>query len=215
MKIQNETTSASLSGHHYGHYKAILDLNDLCLVHAQMMSIHWLAGFALSHWEQAIDCMYEKFPGVPKIEILRLIVILEGNMNASLKIIWNHHLVPIVEQTKFLSPVQFGNRKGCMVLDALLMKIVTMDCIRLFRLNGAILNNDAATCYNRMMPELMAVHLQALGLPDNATKTSVLLNQKAKYHIKTTAGVTEEFYQYMPDCPSFGEVQGKGSSPSN
>eukprot|EP00957_Ditylum_brightwellii_P095862 7303885-Ditylum_brightwellii.AAC.1 len=56
----------------------------------------------------------------------------------------------------------------------------------------------------------MAVHLQALGLLDNAMKTSVLLNQKAKHHIKTTSGVTEEFYQSTPDCPSFGKGQGKG-----
>eukprot|EP00957_Ditylum_brightwellii_P048640 3690810-Ditylum_brightwellii.AAC.1 len=61
----------------------------------------------------------------------------------------------------------------------------------------------------------MVAHLQALGLPDNDTKTSVLLNQKAKHHIKTTAGDTEEFYQSTPDCPSFGEGQEKGSSPSN
>eukprot|EP00957_Ditylum_brightwellii_P189409 14416416-Ditylum_brightwellii.AAC.1 len=63
-----------------------------------------------------------------------------------------------------------------------------MDCIRLFRSNGAILNNDAAACYDRMIPELTAVHLKALGLLDNATKTSVQLNHRAKHHIKTTAG---------------------------
>eukprot|EP00957_Ditylum_brightwellii_P072602 5517295-Ditylum_brightwellii.AAC.1 len=66
-----------------------------------------------------------------------------------------------------------------------------------------------------MIPELTAVHLQALGLPNNATTTSVKLNQKAKHHIKTTADVTDTFYQSTPDCSSFGEGQGKGSSPSN
>eukprot|EP00957_Ditylum_brightwellii_P197050 15012008-Ditylum_brightwellii.AAC.1 len=49
----------------------------------------------------------------------------------------------------------------------------------------------------------------------NATVTSVKLNQNAKHHIKTTAGVTDTFYQSMPDCLSFGKGQGKGSSPSN
>eukprot|EP00957_Ditylum_brightwellii_P172145 13105225-Ditylum_brightwellii.AAC.1 len=82
-----------------------------------------------------------------------------------------------------------------------------MDCIRLYRLNGAILNNDAAACYNCMIPGLTAVHLQALGLPDNTTVTSVKLNQNAKHHTKTTAGVTDTFYQSTPDCPSFGEGQ--------
>eukprot|EP00957_Ditylum_brightwellii_P158904 12094705-Ditylum_brightwellii.AAC.1 len=66
-----------------------------------------------------------------------------------------------------------------------------------------------------MIPELTAVHLQALGLPDNVTITSVKLNQNAKHHIKTTTGVSDTFYQPMLDCPSFSKGQGKGSSPSN
>eukprot|EP00957_Ditylum_brightwellii_P195280 14877461-Ditylum_brightwellii.AAC.1 len=90
-----------------------------------------------------------------------------------------------------------------------------MDCIRLFCLNGAILNNNAAACYDRMIPELMAVHFKALGLPDNATKTSVQLNCRAKHHIKMTASVNKEHYQSTIDCQLFGEGQGKGSSPSN
>eukprot|EP00957_Ditylum_brightwellii_P085145 6473857-Ditylum_brightwellii.AAC.1 len=61
------------------------------------------------------------------MERLRLIVIVEGDMNGTLKIIWNRRLVPTAEKTKFLSPVQFGNRKGRTALDALLMKIITMD----------------------------------------------------------------------------------------
>eukprot|EP00957_Ditylum_brightwellii_P085602 6511807-Ditylum_brightwellii.AAC.1 len=51
MYVQDNTTSLSSSGRHYGHYKAILDCDDLCLVHAQMMSIPWLAGFTPSRWE--------------------------------------------------------------------------------------------------------------------------------------------------------------------
>eukprot|EP00957_Ditylum_brightwellii_P158027 12029267-Ditylum_brightwellii.AAC.1 len=60
-----------------------------------------------------------------------------------MKVMWNRQLVPVVEKTGMLSPVQFGNRKGQIALDALLLKVVTMDCLRLFCLNGAILNNNA------------------------------------------------------------------------
>eukprot|EP00957_Ditylum_brightwellii_P140004 10668559-Ditylum_brightwellii.AAC.1 len=60
-----------------------------------------------------------------------------------MKVIWNRCLVPVAEKTGMLSPFQFGNRKGQTALDVLLLKVVTMDCLRLFRLNGAILNNDA------------------------------------------------------------------------
>eukprot|EP00957_Ditylum_brightwellii_P056104 4252701-Ditylum_brightwellii.AAC.1 len=137
-----------------------------------MMPMPWLAGLTSSCWEKAIDCMLENDPGNPKIDHLHLIVIVEGDMNGTLKIIWNHRLFPVAEQTQFLSPVQFGNMKGCTALDALLLTIVTMDFIRLFQLNVAILSNDATACYNCMIPEPMSIHLQALGMPENATKTS-------------------------------------------
>eukprot|EP00957_Ditylum_brightwellii_P170873 13005664-Ditylum_brightwellii.AAC.1 len=63
-----------------------------------------------------------------------------------------------------------------------------MDSLRLFRLNGVVLNNDAKACYDRMIPEVTALHLQSLGLPDNATKYSVEINQKMKHYIKTAEG---------------------------
>eukprot|EP00957_Ditylum_brightwellii_P180203 13726514-Ditylum_brightwellii.AAC.1 len=57
-----------------------------------------------------------------------------------------------------------------------------------------------------MISELTAVHLKALGLPNNATKTRVQLNHRAKHHIKTTAGVTKKHYQSTTDCLLFGEA---------
>eukprot|EP00957_Ditylum_brightwellii_P209987 15364450-Ditylum_brightwellii.AAC.2 len=36
------------------------------------------------------------------------------------------------EKLDALSPVQFGNREGCTALDALLLKVVTMDLLHLF-----------------------------------------------------------------------------------
>ena len=105
--------------------------------------------------------MLEKDPGSPKISRLRIIVIVKGDMNAIMKVIWNRRLVPMAEKTHLTSPVQFGNRKGCTALDALLLKVVTMNCFRLFRLNGAILNNDATACYDRMIPEVTSLHLQS------------------------------------------------------
>eukprot|EP00957_Ditylum_brightwellii_P208918 15359540-Ditylum_brightwellii.AAC.1 len=146
---------------------------------------------------------------------LCLIVIVEGDMNATLKIIWNHMLEPVVDKTNFLSPVQFRNRNGKTALHALLLKIVTMDCFCLYRLSCVILSNNAAACYNCMIPEMTSIYLQASGMPKNAIETSILLNHNAKHHIKTKAGITEEHYQSTHDCPFFGEGEGKGSSPSN
>eukprot|EP00957_Ditylum_brightwellii_P183519 13979253-Ditylum_brightwellii.AAC.1 len=109
-----------------------------------------------------------------------------------MKVIWNHHMVLVAEKTGMLGPLQFGNRKGQTVLDALLLKVVTMDCL--------------------MIPELFSLHVQSLGLPDNATKCSVLLNHGMKHFVKTNTGITKDFYKHKPTNEKFGEGQGKTSS---
>eukprot|EP00957_Ditylum_brightwellii_P192345 14642512-Ditylum_brightwellii.AAC.1 len=186
MRAQYETTSLSPSGQNYEHYETVLKNDNKCLVHAQMMSMPYMLGFTPSRKEKSIDCVLEKDPGYPKSERLCIIVVVEGDTNGSLKIIWNHQLVPIAEKTNFISPVQFGNRQGNMALDVLLLKIVTMECICLFRLNGTILNNNTEACYDCTIPELAAIYLKAFGLPDNAVKTSILLNHNTKHYVKTS-----------------------------
>eukprot|EP00957_Ditylum_brightwellii_P087246 6640890-Ditylum_brightwellii.AAC.1 len=77
MNVQKESTCSSPSGQHYDHYKAILDHEKLCLVHAHMRAMPFLAAFTPSRWEKAIDSMLEKYLGVPKLEHLSIIVIVE------------------------------------------------------------------------------------------------------------------------------------------
>eukprot|EP00957_Ditylum_brightwellii_P050877 3858532-Ditylum_brightwellii.AAC.1 len=80
-----------------------------------------------------------------------------------------------------------------------------MDCLRLFWLNGALLNNDAVACYDRMISQLTSLTLQSLGLPEPATRCSVLPNKNMKHHVKTMAGISDNFYQHSPQTPKFGE----------
>eukprot|EP00957_Ditylum_brightwellii_P059956 4552132-Ditylum_brightwellii.AAC.1 len=87
-----------------------------------MMILPFQHGFATTRWSKAIDVMLEKITGLPKITKLRIIVIVEGNMNRILKVIWNKCLVPRMEEQNMPSEVQFGNRKGRTALDTLLLK---------------------------------------------------------------------------------------------
>eukprot|EP00957_Ditylum_brightwellii_P104720 7980934-Ditylum_brightwellii.AAC.1 len=68
--------------------------------------------------------------------------------------------------------------------------------IWLFCLNGTILNNNASVCYDRMITEVSSLHLQSMGLQDNTTKCSGLINKNMKRSIKMTAGVTKQTYQH-------------------
>jgi hypothetical protein len=85
-----EKTSSSPSCRHVGHYLACIDLKDeltvlLALVHAEMMSIPLAEGFRPERWRQAIGIMLEKIPGVPRINKLRTIQLLEADLNQVLQ----------------------------------------------------------------------------------------------------------------------------------
>eukprot|EP00957_Ditylum_brightwellii_P004963 377912-Ditylum_brightwellii.AAC.2 len=80
--------------------------------------------------------MLEKDPGNPKIHHIRIIVIVEADMNMIIKVTWARRLVPKAKDHNYLSRVQFKNLKGRTALDALLLKITMVDSLRLFRLNG-------------------------------------------------------------------------------
>eukprot|EP00957_Ditylum_brightwellii_P034124 2586810-Ditylum_brightwellii.AAC.1 len=127
--------------------------------HSIMMPLPIQHGFTPSRWLKAVDVMLEKDPSSPEINRLQIIVIVKADMNMIMKVIWVRRLVPQAEKCNYISPVQFGNQKGRTALDALLLKITTMDLFRLFRLNGALLNNDAVACYDRMVPALLSLHL--------------------------------------------------------
>eukprot|EP00957_Ditylum_brightwellii_P122785 9363081-Ditylum_brightwellii.AAC.1 len=66
IRMQSEMTSFSPSGRHYGHYKAILADDSICLVHATMMTLAFRFGFTPFQWQKAIDVMLEKDIGDPK-----------------------------------------------------------------------------------------------------------------------------------------------------
>eukprot|EP00957_Ditylum_brightwellii_P180020 13713466-Ditylum_brightwellii.AAC.1 len=74
-----------------------------------------------------------------------------------------------------------------------------MDSLHLFRLNGGLLNNDAVTCYDCMIPVLTSMHLQCLGLPESAAKCSISINKNIRHHVRTNAGKCLNFYQHSED----------------
>eukprot|EP00957_Ditylum_brightwellii_P013183 995499-Ditylum_brightwellii.AAC.1 len=76
-----------------------------------MMSLPFLFGFTPLQWRKAIDVMLEKIPKNQQINKLQIIVIVEGDVNGVMKVIWNRRLIPRAEKISKLHPVQFGNRK--------------------------------------------------------------------------------------------------------
>jgi hypothetical protein len=98
----DEKTSSSPSGRHVGHYLECIDLKDelsvlLTAVHTAMMSIPLAEGFCPERWRQAINIMLEKIPGVPRINKLRIIQLLEADLNQVLRSVFARNISKIAQ----------------------------------------------------------------------------------------------------------------------
>ena len=76
-----ERTSSSLSGLHYGHYKAAAQSDLLSEMHAIMTELAVTGGAPLARWESGLSVMLEKMKGVIQVDKLRAILLMEADFN--------------------------------------------------------------------------------------------------------------------------------------
>jgi hypothetical protein len=69
-KKTKERTSSSISGLHYGHYKAAATDDLLSEIHALMTELAVTGACPFDRWQKGLSCMLEKTPGVIKVDKL-------------------------------------------------------------------------------------------------------------------------------------------------
>ena len=74
-KRAKERTSSSISGLHFGHWKAAADDDYLSEVHAVFTEIVVSNGFSPERWQQGLTVMQEKEPGIRLPDKLRAILL--------------------------------------------------------------------------------------------------------------------------------------------
>jgi hypothetical protein len=76
-----------------------------------MISIPLAEGFRPERWRQAIDITLEKIPGVPRINKLRIIQLLQADLNQVLHSAFTRHISKIAQETPgIISKYQYGRK---------------------------------------------------------------------------------------------------------
>ena len=83
-----EKTSSSPSGRHLGHYRAALSSDHICKVYATLMTLPFKFDFTLQRWTNALQVMLEKVKGTPRLDKLRVVQLLEADLDMSLQIVF-------------------------------------------------------------------------------------------------------------------------------
>ena len=107
------------------------------------MSTPFEFGFTLlDRWLHALQVMLEKIKGQPRLDKLRVIQLMEADLNMMLRIIFGRRLIHCSEDKQLFSPLQWGSRPNRSSQDAILMKRLTYDGICSNKKFGIIFNND-------------------------------------------------------------------------
>jgi hypothetical protein len=87
FKCVPEKTASSYSGRTVPHYKACSQIKEegigefLVSVYAAMMTVPLDVGFCQERWRKAVDVMLENIPGVIQTNKLRIIPLLDADLN--------------------------------------------------------------------------------------------------------------------------------------
>ena len=225
-KLWTETTSTSPSGRHLGHYHALLKpttetgkekealddkRNDIMALHHTMLQNALTHSHCYDRWKKVVTVMIEKDPGQPKLHRLRVIHLYEADFNLLLGIHCrklDHHC----EDHQLIN-------EGCcarinkQAKDPALTDTLQADLSCLQRTPLIRFNNDASSCYDRIPPNLSNLCLRSFGMPKNVASIQGAMLQGARYHTRTSLGVSDAHYSHTPENPVFGTGQGSAGSP--
>ena len=212
-----ESTASSVSGLHYGHYKVLSKLDDDSFIRVlfDIVDIAFRTHSPLPRWKLATQLMLEKGKG-PTIENLRIIQLLEADMNWLLRYLWgkklNHHaqVEGIYSEDQYAAP-------GKLCCSAILNKVLFFDSLRQMRQCGALMDNDATAAFDRVLPALCVVTCRQLGMPKSAQRFFFHVLRQMEYTVTTAHGTSKASYSASanPKVPGQGVIQGGGASQPN
>ena len=118
-------------------------------------------------------------PTSTKIRVsIQLMVV--ADLNMMLRIIFGRRLIHRAEDKHLVSPLQWGSRPNRSSQDAILMKHITCNCIRICKKIRIIFNNDGKAAFDRMVPSVGGIALRRLKASKNAVQTLLLTLENCK-----------------------------------
>ena len=213
-KKKRENTVTSPFGLHVGHYKAATYKLNILDVHRTLLLIPFQTGMVPVRWRRTVQTMLEKDPGSPWIHRLRIIELFDAQANAGFQIFVGRKMMRHAVENNLLCEESFGSTPGKMSSSALVQKIISIDQLRLERRAGGLFDCDASGCYDRIIPPLASVHLQALGLQQSIGTFLARLMFLAKRHVKTTHGISKQNIGTTRKKVLHGIGQGNGGGPA-
>lgn len=207
-----EKTSSSPSGRHFGHWKAVARSNDLSDLFSKMISLPAETGYSPQRWRQRLECSLEKKGKRLRPDELRTIVLLEGDYNQCLKLIFGKRMMRNSEFSNEYPTSQFGSKRGSRAIEAVRLKRMALDTIRLNRQPASIITTDLHSCYDRIVHTVGALSARKNGVQHEPIKMMIDTLQQSTNTIRTAFGDSEVSHSSTFERPYHGTGQASGAS---
>ena len=229
MRKWRESTVTSPSGRHLGRYKALFNKGiytlqdeeyerfntkqqEIAKLILRVMNYCIRTGHVLQRWLTVVNTMICKDPGVFKIHRLRVLHLYEADFNLIMGVKWRE-LIKESDQRRWVNDKQYGARPGCEASSLALYEEIRTDIAYVTRRMLASVDNDADSCFDRMVPSLISLNNRSFGLPLELARLHGKSLRNMRYHLRSTNGLSETFYSHTPTLPIYGTGQGSGNSP--
>jgi hypothetical protein len=153
-KRVNEFTLSSMSGIHYGHYKAAIQDILSTEILAQQSRVIGRSGIPPASWSVGLQVMLAKIAGVCLVKKLQAIQLYEANFNCYNQFIFGKQAMQNLTDSGYI-PEELFSQKGSTAEDAKFDKMLMVDLSRQARQPMAIILADADYCYDRVNHVIM------------------------------------------------------------
>ena len=211
---RKESTASSPSDRHYGHMKVIARMED-SIVRDTLLRVAATAVAVkrpIDRWLKCTQIMLDKGKGV-YINNLRIIQLLEADLNFILGFIWSKQLNRAAARANLFNTSQYA-LPGKTCNSAVLKKVLFFDLLRQPQQAGSIVDFDAKAAYDSILPALATVTCMRMGLPRGAGDFMTQLINNMEYSVATGLGKSTKTYNAgaNPFFKCQGGMQGSTSA---
>ena len=208
-----ERTASGPSNLHFGMWKVNAMDDYTAELDRIMRAIPFRTGYVMNRWKQGVDVELCKQQGNFDVTRLRTIVLLEADYNLNNKTM-SRRVAQKAEQGKAFAEEQYGSRNGHSAPDVSLNNRLTDDIMRQTRRGGAVVSNDAKSCYDRIVHAVLSLCLQRMGVAEEPIRSLIGTMQQLTHHVKTAYGTSTATYRAdEKQTPMQGILQGNAMGP--
>jgi hypothetical protein len=150
--------------------------------------------------------------GDHKIHRLRVIHLFEADYNLILSVKWRQQIYAADKQ-QVVNPGQYGSYPGREATSLCLLEELKTDISYCSRKPIINFDNDAASCYDRIIVALSSLFNSKYGQNRHVVMVNASTLRDAKYQLNTALVVSDPFIQHSTAWPLHGTGQGSGNSP--